>query len=277
MKTRESNIMKKLIVCFFVLLFLSCLPRSAECKLISAERTIFIAHALGGIKGYTYTNSMEAFLFNYNLGFRIFEVDLALTSDERLVCFHAGNENFLGISTPVSKLTLDEVVKLKFRKKFNVISFESLLREVNVREDVILITDTKIISSRMLLALYREIRKVNPELIKRIVLQFYQPEDYFLIKRVEKENGQFGGLIYTLYQRFIPREKLFSFVEGTGLKIVTMPYHRYDENTGKTLHELGVLVFIHTLNDPVKIRYYLEKGVDGIYTDFYFSEKQKKH
>ena len=36
----------------------------------------YIAHAGGGILGYTYTNSYEALLSNYQLGHRLFEFDL---------------------------------------------------------------------------------------------------------------------------------------------------------------------------------------------------------
>lgn len=44
-----------------------------------------IAHAMGGIDGEAYTNSMEAFKENYARGHRLFEVDLHFTSDGKLV------------------------------------------------------------------------------------------------------------------------------------------------------------------------------------------------
>jgi len=39
----------------------------------------YIAHACGGIDGATYTNSREAFIHNYELGHRIFEIDFNLS------------------------------------------------------------------------------------------------------------------------------------------------------------------------------------------------------
>ena len=47
-----------------------------------------IAHAFGGIDDKTYTNSLEAFQTNYDKGFRVFEVDLILTSDGGLAARH---------------------------------------------------------------------------------------------------------------------------------------------------------------------------------------------
>ena len=40
-----------------------------------------IAHALGGIGDKTYLNSRESFLASYQMGCRLFEVDLTKTSD----------------------------------------------------------------------------------------------------------------------------------------------------------------------------------------------------
>lgn len=48
----------------------------------------FIAHALGQTKGLNYTNSKEAFENSYKKGYRNFEVDLTLTPDKKIVCFH---------------------------------------------------------------------------------------------------------------------------------------------------------------------------------------------
>jgi arylsulfatase A-like enzyme len=48
----------------------------------------FVAHAGGGIKGRSYTNSLEALDENYRRGFRFFELDFNWTSDNQLVCIH---------------------------------------------------------------------------------------------------------------------------------------------------------------------------------------------
>ncbi|OKP81736.1 hypothetical protein A3844_25475 [Paenibacillus helianthi] len=52
-----------------------------------------VAHAMGGINGHTYTNTLEAFAANYEQGSRIFEADLLLTTDEQLVARHEWTHN----------------------------------------------------------------------------------------------------------------------------------------------------------------------------------------
>ena len=47
-----------------------------------------IAHAAGGIDRFPYTNSKEAYLNSYKNGFRLFEIDISITSDEKLVARH---------------------------------------------------------------------------------------------------------------------------------------------------------------------------------------------
>lgn len=49
---------------------------------------IYNAHALGQYKGFLYTNSLEAFEQSYRKGFRYFEADIAITSDQQYVLSH---------------------------------------------------------------------------------------------------------------------------------------------------------------------------------------------
>jgi glycerophosphoryl diester phosphodiesterase len=48
----------------------------------------FNAHALGVFHGHKYTNSKEAFINSYKKGFRIFEVDIIKTKDNKFVAMH---------------------------------------------------------------------------------------------------------------------------------------------------------------------------------------------
>ncbi|MGE7795268.1 glycerophosphodiester phosphodiesterase family protein [Lysinibacillus fusiformis] len=52
------------------------------------ENNNLIAHAFGAVDGKDYTNSFEAFEQNYKKGYRVFEVDFLLTSDNRLIARH---------------------------------------------------------------------------------------------------------------------------------------------------------------------------------------------
>ena len=88
--------MKKLpLISIVFLLFLSFNTLFSSNKKINHRESLgenhLIAHALGGIGGKPYSNSLEAFIENYNKGIRIFEVDLSITSDGYVVCRHDWN------------------------------------------------------------------------------------------------------------------------------------------------------------------------------------------
>ena len=52
----------------------------------------FIAHAGGAVDKQTYTNSLEALNLNYNKGFRLFELDIRKTNDNKFVAVHYWEE-----------------------------------------------------------------------------------------------------------------------------------------------------------------------------------------
>ena len=69
----------------------------------------YVAHAFGGIDGNFYTNSREAFVLNYEKGFRTFEVDLVLLKDGSAFCAHDGAEWMYGLDKPFLQTTADEL------------------------------------------------------------------------------------------------------------------------------------------------------------------------
>ena len=65
-----------------------------ECDLLpSLKNENIIMHAMGGIDGNDYTNSLEAFERHYARGRRVFEVDFALTNDNKVVAKHSKKIN----------------------------------------------------------------------------------------------------------------------------------------------------------------------------------------
>lgn len=82
-------------------------------KIINSNN--YIAHALGGIDGQTYTNSKEAIENSYNKGVRLFEVDVKLTSDNKLVCVHGW-----------SKKDYEEKLGITYNEENSIMSYEQL-------------------------------------------------------------------------------------------------------------------------------------------------------
>ncbi|MCK4824891.1 sulfatase-like hydrolase/transferase, partial [bacterium] len=63
-------------------------------ELIPNFQPLRVAHAGGGIRGKTYTNSLDALDQNIENGFLYFELDFSFTKDGRLVCIHDWKKSF---------------------------------------------------------------------------------------------------------------------------------------------------------------------------------------
>ncbi|MDR2084441.1 MAG: hypothetical protein LBP67_05550 [Bacteroidales bacterium] len=105
---------------------------------------VIIAHAGGAIDGYLYTNSLEAMNLSYEKGCRLFELDLLLTSDNKLVAAHTWSDfkNFTGYpeinDTP---LTEEEFMSRKIYGKYTPMNMDMINKWFKTHNDAILITD----------------------------------------------------------------------------------------------------------------------------------------
>jgi len=160
-----------------------------------------IAHALGGIQGSKYTNSYDAFVSNYNKGYRLFEADLLLTSDGELVARHDWSK---GVQPNLAGQTGHALTKLQFesspiRGKFRPLSFNDILQLMKKYPDFYLITDTKetdkVKIEQQFTVLVEQAQKVDASILSRIIPEIYSPEMYDVVMNVYP----FPNKIYSLY------------------------------------------------------------------------------
>jgi len=235
------------------------------------NRTIFIAHGLGMVDGIGISNSLEAFNFNYNRGFRIFETDLLFTSDGGLVGAHDNMEDQLGFTKPFTQMTRDEYLNARVRGKLTTQSIENILDLLRTHPDTILIIDTKEDIERSFRVLVPAAQSIDQNLLQRIVPQIYQPEDVATLERIH----HFDKLIFTLYRSNLSDEAILQFVEKTPqIYAISMSTDRFSANLAAQLRAHGVHAFVHTLNDEKVINDYINQGATGVYTDSFFRNIQ---
>ena len=109
---------------------------------IFSNKKRYIAHAGGEISGNTYTNSLEAMNNSYQNGFRYFELDLIVTSDNYIVASHdwpmwAKQTDYNGELPP----TLEEFKKYKILNQFTALDYKDINKWFETHEDTYLITD----------------------------------------------------------------------------------------------------------------------------------------
>jgi len=204
-----------------------------------------IAHALGGYQGYTYTNSPQAFKYNYNQGLRVFEIDLLLDENDRLIALHEPNEQ--------SPKEQDQGIF----NKIEPINLAELKRLMKQYPDSYFVIDTKEKSMSSIIRVYSELMKMlkadDPELISKIIPQLYNTA---MLKRLE-EVHPFNSYIFTLYRTGMSDEQVIKFVSINNIKAVTMSESRFNEQFVDQLNEISVKSYLHTINDKKLARKYL--------------------
>lgn len=245
-----------------------------------------IAHALGGIDEYDYTNSYEALTNNYNLGTRVFEIDLGITSDGTIVLIHEWNqyhEEFeLGVHSGWSEEDLSTFKENKIFGKYTTMTFVELLYIMSAIPDFYIVIDSKTFEEENTRTFYEKIiktvEKVDADLFARLIPQAYSPDVYRTIKNTEK----FNDIILTLYHYYATSDgyKIYNFVKEEKIKNVVL--HMNDHWAEKVIRDIrdyalydeewnyeNINIYIHTINDKIIAKEIVEiENFYGIYSDF---------
>ncbi len=102
----------------------------------------FIAHAGGMIEGNIYTNSLEALDTNYKRGFRLMELDIQKTRDNKYVAVHDWNQwaSMVGYSGDLPA-SYKEFMSHKILGKYQALDMERINGWFDAHKDAILVTD----------------------------------------------------------------------------------------------------------------------------------------
>ncbi len=234
-----------------------------------------IAHAMGGIDGVTITNSKEAFLYNYENGFKVFEVDFLYTDDLELIAIHDFYNPYLTTEgyeygyEVKDGLTYDEFKENSIFGYYTPLSFEDIANLMVEHEDMYIVTDTKYTEDTFIRKQFNDIVEIangiDPSILDRIVPQIYNYEMYYKINEIY----DFKEYIFTLYQLpVLEYDRLINFVYENGIGIVTSDVSRASIELIDGLDDYNIKVYVHTINDENSMMELFNRGVYGIYTDF---------
>jgi glycerophosphoryl diester phosphodiesterase len=220
-----------------------------------------VAHAMGGIDGRLYTNTREAFHRNYARGFRVFEIDLALTTDSALVLAHdwytGSRQGFVGRPTLAA-----------FRRPvyggLTPLTAGQALHLLREHPDARFVLDPKDGNAALLPALIREARAIDPTLLDRLVPQVLTLEDLRSTLRLYP----WPSVIWTLYASRADDEEVYRDASRSGVGVVTISEARFSVGLVQALRRAGIRVYVHTVNSEPQVALYREWGATGVYTDF---------
>ena len=234
------------------------------------ESGSLIAHAMGGIDGATYTNSLEAFRENYALGHRIFEVDMDYTKDDYSILLCHSEAEWRAMSGVSDELpfTRENFLSSKLLGKYTPLDLPALIRLMAEHPDVTVVIDSKYQDRQSVILEYsqivREAKMVDPAILDRIVPQVYDEDMFWLLMQVYP----FRSVIFTLYKTPWTPESVYDFCFRTGCRFVTMRDAKLTSEIAALWDTLDIRIGVHTVNDPDAAHAYFAMGADMIYTDY---------
>jgi len=264
--------------CFLIVIILTCVDILSDFKFDREDiwrGDITVAHSFGGIDGKNYTGSLEAFLYNYKMGHRTFEVDLQLTSDNELVSTHdwEAAEDLQGsFSTEVPDL--EEFLSKPILDKYTPLSLANILTIMDEHKDMYIVTDSKDMAwddvEKQINNILITAKKTGTEsVLDRFVIQVYSPEHYEMVNKLYS----FKSYIFTLYMYWHDDDlkkfrKICEWCYSKNIHYITMWNYKYSPEVAQIAKDYNIEVFVHTENDVNQAKQFLARGAKGIYTDF---------
>ncbi len=211
-----------------------------------------IAHALGPIM-YGGGNSLVTLQRGLDMGFKIFEVDLALTIDDRLICYHGESNEELANITNLKYL---EVIR---KEGIEPCYFADLVQFARDHPDVRFVLDVKNRFDNV----YQIIRS---SIGSPVLGQSFIPQIYFFNQiDIVRQDHFFAGEIFTSYLSALSNQQILETARRLDIKVVTLTKKRFDE-LGIVPTDLFILT--HSIDDPLIAVNVRDLGAKGIYTRY---------
>lgn len=229
----------------------------------------YVAHAFGEIDGITYTNSLEAFETNYDLGHRVFEVDLEYTRDDYSIVLTHDEESWRGRAGVDENypFTHENFMNAPLHGSYTPVDLEGLIEIMDEHPDIYVVLDSKYYDRQSVILMFsqivREAERVDPRILDRIVPQVYNEDMFWLVMEIH----EFKSIIYTLYATEWTTESVYDFCYRTGCRYVTMWDDLLTPEILALWNTLDINVAVHTVNDQAAADQFFDMGVDMIYTD----------
>lgn len=233
-----------------------------------------VCHALGETEqGDTLTNSREALDYNYKLGQRVFEADVAITSDHVAVLRHdwasdLGQAGSFGWTEENKRIpTAQEFLNAPIYGKYTPMTLLDLFELMAKKKDLYVVLDPKYSSDvREQFSLFVNTAVENgcEKVLERVIVQLYYADMYEEVQSVYP----FKNYIFTLYYIGYPGpEETGGFCMEHHIPVLVMPYTWVNTDIMDELKDYPAKLYVHTVNDAEEAGEMAGLGVSGIYTD----------
>ena len=234
-----------------------------------------ISHAMGGVDGNEYSNSLEAFLENYAEGHRIFEVDFQYTSDDKLVLWHNWKNRFSSKYKSGYVPTYKQFMKSKIYGEYTPLDVERLLKLMADYPDVRIVTDTKYADAGIAKKQFKFIVSTAKEMglkrvLDRFVVEVYTTDMFKAVKKIYP----FKEYMMTLYRAFkkapsnSKMKSLAKYGKEHGISTIVMDAKWWKSSYASILDAYGIESALFTVNDWDDAEDFFDDGVTALFTDY---------
>lgn len=235
-------------------------------------RARVIAHR--GFSGIAPENTMAAFRKAIDAGADMFELDVLLSKDGRVVVIHDDTlERTTDGEGPVSARTLEELRSLDAGSWFNPAfageSIPTLEETLELAQDRILV-NIEIKTEAVTDEAHRGIVDKTLELVRRlemmdqIVISSFDPRALAHARALEPD-VKTASLFNAELQEDLSPEEVMAEVSSNGFNLSCKQVH---ESIIEACHRLGRPVAVYTVNEIPEMKRVLDLGVDAIFTDY---------
>lgn len=227
-----------------------------------------IAHAGGGYKKWTYTNSLEAMNNSYANGFRLIEIDWIETADSNFVGAHDWPQWFRqnGLNRRSKEPTTSVFFEYPTKGGFTPVDYLMIQKWLVERPDAILVTD-KVENLEYLAA--------NTVDLDRLIIEVFGFNKY-----VEALKLGLKKPMLSIHDRSSlgSDSEILLFVDSwnTQYAAVSLDALQSREDLIQALIERKVCIYSYTSNSESEMNERHKEGVHGFYTDFYVPGHWKK-
>ncbi len=251
------------------------------------KESTYIMHALGGVDGFAYTNSLEALERNYEMGHRLFEVDVCFTSDDILVCGHGWKKKDfiekMGVDyTRYNKMPdFNTFACLRFHGIYHPLSFLDIIQFIDIHRDTFFMIDSRKIdydeTKRVFQAIVSDAGN-RDDLLRHLIVSGYTIEmirairdvyDFPFVNMYLARESEREPQIKEIddFFRYCCNNRIFSFSTDKS---------RYEENVCNCARENKMISYVFGINQEDEITSFMREDNIVIGTDFLGTERDTK-
>lgn len=244
----------------------------------------FISHSGGGIDGKLYSNSMEAWNLSYQNGNRLFDADLMLTKDNRVVLRHDLSDNIeinevsikdssvylnyfnlLQYKIEQNNINYDEYMKNKIYSKYTPMDLNKMLNFMKEHEDVYVLIDSKDNIEKIYKEVIKSVQYDN-KLLEHIIPSLYTYSDYYSIMNLYK----FKNIVMRQYANNLNYYELASFMIENKIHVLNVDIQHMNDDEIEMLKKIGIRIYAAVIDYQSDMNYLFDKGYNGAVTNWLY-------